>query len=87
MTLYKFLDEKELCLRVRRSPNTLNSFSANIEGVFLMDGNSGVLFYGYGKTYEEAVRDYVNKIEGKTLRHHASEFLTREIYVPANLVF
>jgi hypothetical protein len=86
MTLYKFLDDERLCLQVRRSPLSKN-FSACIEDVFLIEGCSGIHFYGYGQTYEEAVRNYLSKIEGKKLEHYASEYLTREVFVPSPLTF
>jgi len=85
MTLYRFLDESKLCLRIRRSPRMSAAFIASIEDVFLINENSGIHFYGYGKTYEESLRNYVEKIEGKTLRYYASEFLVRDVVVPANL--
>jgi len=87
MTLYKFLDDEELCLTVRRSPQPKNTFSASIEDVFLIEGSSGIHFYGYGQTYEEAVRNYLSKIEGKKLEHYASDYLTREVFVPSALTF
>lgn len=82
MTLYEFLDESKLCLQVRRSPLSKMPFTASIEDIFLITGSSGVHFYGYGNSIDEAIKDYVRKIEGKLLRYYASEYLSRDVRVP-----
>lgn len=63
----------------------LARYSANFRNVEVKDGVMLHSTYGYGATVDEAIRDYVNRIEGTRIVHNADLPERAEINVPNRL--
>lgn len=84
---YTFLEAIEGELVLLRYPNQNGRWSASISGAEIKKGSILSGDFGNGTTPEEAIKDYLEKIEGKLLVLGAYTDNRREYNVPENLLY
>ena len=72
MNIYEFADIIDKSIVVTRYANQDGRFSARFDSCDTKHGNCLYGEYGNGKTPQEAINNYKNKIIGKTLVFHAT---------------
>lgn len=86
--LFAFLDIINCVLEIERYPNQNNRWSASIRNSEIKHGPILSGAYGTGKTPEQAIEDYVNKIRNQHIVINAmSREYRREYYIPSDIYF
>jgi hypothetical protein len=86
MNLYEYADIIDARLCIIRYANQDGRFSADFEYSEIKQDSCLLSEYGRGKTPQEALNDYKNRIVGKTLVFHAgNKHLRREYIVPSKM--
>lgn len=85
-TVDSFAVEHDLTMKVvERERQNLPRFYAEFENAEVKIGVCLHGYYGNGQSPEEAISDYIDRIEGHTLVVNAAGKDRKEIYVPTNL--
>lgn len=82
MRFTDYCDAINATLVVTRYPNQGERWSAKLEHAEVKEEGVLVGTYGNGKTADDAVRDYIKQIQGKTLVFCAYTARRRELTVP-----
>jgi hypothetical protein len=82
MNIYEFADEIDKKIIITRYPNQNNRFSAAFDYCETKRGSCLCSEYGNGKTPQEALNNYKNKIVGKTLVFDAMSNDRQEYVAP-----
>lgn len=86
MLFNEYCDAVNATLTITRYPK--ERWSAGIKGAEVKEGSMLVGAYGAGGTPGEAVRNYIDKIEGKTLVFNATDITRRlELQVPQDMTY
>jgi len=91
MTINDFADTLNLRIEIHRRCNFSDknaTWYASFDNVEIKDGPILKGEYGNGANPTQALRDYVERIKGKLIVHHAfSKELRREFNVPDSITF
>jgi hypothetical protein len=85
MTIYELADLLSVELIVTRYQNQDGRWSAHFERCEVAEGSCLVSAYGDGKTPEEAIQNYCQKIAGQRLVFNAMNKYRREFVAPKGL--
>lgn len=87
MNIYEFADIIGKDIEIIRFANQKGRVAARFERSEIKKGCGLFSEYGEGKTIEEAIKDYVKKIKGKTIVFNAMTDKKQEYNVPDNLTY
>jgi hypothetical protein len=87
VNLFTFLDILNLDLELHRHANEDGRWITWIKHSEIKEGGALIGTYGDGKTPEQAIEDYVQRIKGKLIVINATSDLRKEFKVPDSLFF
>lgn len=86
MKLNEYLDARDLELDIKRYPNQKERWIARLADCEIAEHGCLISAYGNGNSAEEAIRSYIERVQGKRLVQHAMHATMRqEFTVPLEI--
>jgi len=86
MKLQEYCDTLNIEIRIIYYPNQDNRWSAAFNCCEVSEGSMLISQYGDGNSPDEAIREYINCIEGKKIVFNAGSDDSREYVVPKGII-